>query len=84
MDSAPGLKKRIIRSFVDKVVVTVDSIIITGAKSDLAEIVTGTPPDGRRSETKVRADSEAPPAGRSDTNPGSNLTLIEGGVSARF
>jgi hypothetical protein len=40
-DSAPSLKKRIIRSFVGAVVVTADEIIITGAKSDLAEVVTG-------------------------------------------
>ena len=43
LDSAPSLKKRIVRSFVESVVVTADEIIITGSKSDLAEVVTGTP-----------------------------------------
>lgn len=83
LDAAPSLKKRIIRSFVDKVVVMANEIVITGAKSDLAEIVTGTPPDGRRSEVQVGSDFEPQPAGRS-TSPGSQLTLIQGGVSAHF
>lgn len=84
LDSAPSLKKRIVRSFVDKIVVTADNIIITGAKSDLAEIVTGTPPDGRGVKARENDDYEKPPAGRTEINPGSKLTLIEGGVSARF
>lgn len=43
--SAPSLKKRIVRSFVDQVIVTADEIVILGAKSALAEVVTGTPLD---------------------------------------
>ena len=39
--SAPSLQKRIIRAFVGRVVVSRDEIVITGAKSDLAEVVTG-------------------------------------------
>ena len=38
---SPAMKKRIIRSFVKSVVVSADEITIIGAKSDLAEIVTG-------------------------------------------
>ncbi|MGN6365900.1 recombinase family protein [Asticcacaulis taihuensis] len=43
LSSAPSLQKRIIRSFVGKIVVTAEEIVITGADSDLAEVVTGTP-----------------------------------------
>jgi len=43
LESDPSLQKRIVRSFIDKVVVKRDEIVITGAKSDLAEVVTGTP-----------------------------------------
>lgn len=41
VSSAPSMKKRIIRSFVSRVVVTSEEIVIIGAKSDLAEVVTG-------------------------------------------
>ncbi len=40
--SSAAVKKRLIRSFVGRVVVTADEIVITGAKSHLAEVVTGT------------------------------------------
>lgn len=43
MESGPATQKRIIRSFVASVVVTADEIVIEGADSDLAEVVTGTP-----------------------------------------
>lgn len=43
LGGAPGQKKRILRSFVQKVIVAQDEIVIVGAKSDLAELVTGTP-----------------------------------------
>lgn len=41
LSGAPSVKKRIIRSFVSQVVVTAEEIVIVGAKSDLAEVVTG-------------------------------------------
>ena len=41
LSSAPALKRRIVRSFVRNVVVSSDEIVIVGAKSDLAEVVTG-------------------------------------------
>ena len=42
--STAPVQKRIIRSLVDSVVLTAEEIIITGPKSDLAEVVTGSPP----------------------------------------
>ena len=41
--SAASMKKRIIRAIVSEVVITDNGITIVGAKSDLAEIVTGSP-----------------------------------------
>jgi len=40
-ESSPAIRKRIIRSFVSEVHVSDQEIAIFGAKSDLAEIVTG-------------------------------------------
>jgi site-specific DNA recombinase len=53
IDSPPSLKKRIVRSFVDQVLISADEIVVTGAKSNLAEVVTGTPTGVSNPETPV-------------------------------